>query len=59
MWDAFTHVLSKVLTFAWFTGAVLMIATIPACAYKIFSALWEDGDEEQEKGVQERYKGVQ
>ena len=54
MWDSVTHVLSRVLTMAWFAGAVLMILTIPACAVKIFSALWEDSDEED----QAVYEGV-
>jgi len=51
MWDAFTHLLSRLLTFAWFAGAVLMLLTIPACAYKIFSALWETNDSEEEQGL--------
>ena len=54
MWDAVTHVLSRVLTIAWFAGAALMILTIPACAVKIFSALWEGNDEED----QAVYEGV-
>lgn len=54
MWDSITHVLSRVLTIAWFVGAVLMILTIPACAVKIFSALWEGNDEED----QAVYEGV-
>lgn len=57
MWDLVTHVLSRVLTIAWFAGAVLMILTIPACAVKIFSALWEDSDEEDQavyEGVRKR-----
>ena len=48
MWDLVTHVFSRILTGAWFTGAILMILTIPACMFKIFSALWEgDGEEDQ------------
>jgi hypothetical protein len=54
MWDVFTHVVSRILTFAWFIGAILMILTIPACILKIFSALWE-GDEEEDQAV---YEGV-
>lgn len=57
MWDSVTHVLSRLLTIAWFAGAVLMILTIPACAVKIFSALWEDSDEEDQavyEGVRKR-----
>jgi hypothetical protein len=53
MWDVVTHVFSRILTIAWFTGAILMILTIPACMYKIFSALWE-GDEEEDQGVYEK-----
>jgi len=48
MWDAVTHFLSHVLTLAWFAGAALMLLTIPACIYKIFSALWEKDDSEEE-----------
>ena len=46
MWDAISHVFARILTFAWFAGALLMILTIPACIYKIFSALWQSDDEE-------------
>ncbi|PYY01066.1 MAG: hypothetical protein DMG64_15545 [Acidobacteria bacterium] len=49
MWDALTHFFSRLLTFAWFAGAVLMLLTIPACIYKIFSALWETDDSEEEQ----------
>jgi hypothetical protein len=49
MWDAFTHLASRLLTLAWFGGAVLMLLTIPACVYKIFSALWEKDDPEEEQ----------
>jgi len=48
MWDAVTHFLSHLLTLAWFAGAVLMLLTIPACVYKIFSALWEGDDHDDE-----------
>lgn len=54
MWDVVTHFFSRVLTIAWFTGAVLMILTIPACVVKIFSALWEGTDEED----QAVYEGI-
>jgi hypothetical protein len=46
MWNTFSHYFARVLTWAWFAGAVLMIITIPACAIKIFSALWEDPEED-------------
>lgn len=46
MWDLVTHIFARILTVAWFIGARLMILTIPACIYKIFSALWEHDDEE-------------
>lgn len=48
MWDAVVHFLSHLLTLAWFAGAVLMLLTIPACVYKIFSALWEGDDSDEE-----------
>ena len=48
MWDAVVHFLSHLLTLAWFAGAVLMLLTIPACIYKIFSALWEKDEYEDE-----------
>jgi len=51
MWDAFTHLASRLLTLAWFAGAVLMLLTVPACVYKIFSALWERDDPEEEHTV--------
>jgi len=54
MWDLVTHVLSRILTVAWFIGAILMILTIPACALKIFSALWDRNDEEE----QAVYEGI-
>ena len=53
MWDLFTHFFSRILTLAWFAGAILMILTIPACMYKIFSALWEH-DEEEDQAVYEK-----
>ncbi|HJW99942.1 MAG TPA: hypothetical protein VJ453_07265 [Terriglobales bacterium] len=52
MGDAFTRLFSHLLTFTWFAGAGLMLLTIPACAYKIFSALWENDDAaEEEQGI--------
>ena len=51
MWDAVTHLFARLLTLAWFAGAVLMLLTIPACIYKIFSALWEKTDSEEETGL--------
>ena len=53
MWDIFSHFFARVLTWAWFLGAGLMILTIPACIYKIFSALWED-DSPEEEGIYDR-----
>ncbi|MBV9073482.1 MAG: hypothetical protein JOZ10_07625 [Acidobacteria bacterium] len=47
MWNSFVTVAAKLLTWAWFAGVVLMLLTIPACMIKIFSALWEDHDEEE------------
>lgn len=58
IWDSFTWVFAKVLSLLWFTGAVLMAITIPACIYKIFSALWEDDNPETEQGIVERYRKV-
>jgi hypothetical protein len=52
MWDAVTHLFARLVTLAWFAGAVLMLITIPACIYKIFSALWETDDFEEEPGLQ-------
>lgn len=57
MWDLITHLFSRVLTLAWFAGAILMILTIPACMYKIFSALWEN-DEEEDQAVHEKVRKV-
>ena len=51
MWDSLTHLFSRLLTLAWFAGAVLMLLTIPACIYKIFSALWESNDSEEEQSI--------
>jgi hypothetical protein len=42
VWDTLTHFFAHLLTFGWFTGAILLVVTIPACMYKIFSALWEE-----------------
>ena len=54
MWDTFTHILSRLLTIAWFTGVGLMVLTIPACMYKIFSALWEADDADEDQGVYDK-----
>jgi hypothetical protein len=51
MWDAFSHVFAKLLTWGWFLGVLLMVATIPACIYKIFSALWQDDSESEEDDI--------
>lgn len=42
------HLAARVLTWFWFAGAILMLLTIPACIFKIFSALWENGSEHEE-----------
>jgi hypothetical protein len=52
--NALVHEAAKLLTTAWFLGAVLMAVTIPACAYKIFSALWEPDTPEKEQAVYDR-----
>ncbi|HWC16227.1 MAG TPA: hypothetical protein VG498_04405, partial [Terriglobales bacterium] len=57
MWDFITHLFARILTLAWFAGAILMILTIPACMYKIFSALWES-DEEEDQAVYEKVRKV-
>ena len=54
MWNFFAQLLAKLATAVWFIGAILMIITIPACAYKIFSALWEPDDPEDTQAVIER-----
>ena len=54
MWDSFSHYFAKALTWAWLAGALLMIVTIPACVVKIFSALWEDDSEQEEKAIYEK-----
>lgn len=54
MWDSVVHFLSRVMTLFWFAGAILMIITIPACVYKIFSALWESDDAEETQAVTEK-----
>lgn len=51
MWDAISHQLSRVITVLWFAGAILMIITIPACIYQIFSALWEPDDAEEDQVI--------
>lgn len=48
MWNSFVHLAARVLTWFWFAGAILMLLTIPACIFKIFSALWENGSEHEE-----------
>jgi hypothetical protein len=58
MWDTFTHILSRLLTFAWFTGVALMVLTIPACMYKIFSALWESDDAEEDQAVYDKPRRI-
>jgi hypothetical protein len=54
MWDLVAQLLAKIATLVWFIGAILMIITIPACAYKIFSALWEPDDPEDTQAVIEK-----
>ena len=54
MWDFVAQLLAKLATAVWFIGATLMIITIPACAYKIFSALWEPDDTEESQAVIEK-----
>lgn len=54
-WNSFAYHLAKVLSVFWFAGAFLMLITIPACMYKLFSALWEADDAEQEQSVTEKY----
>jgi hypothetical protein len=54
MWDLVAQLLAKIATLVWFVGAILMIITIPACAYKIFSALWEPDDAEESQAVVEK-----
>jgi len=54
MWNILTHYFAKALTLAWFLGALLMIVTIPACVYKIFSALWEDDSEREEQAIYDK-----
>jgi hypothetical protein len=49
VWNAITHLFAHILTIGWFIGAILMLVTIPACMYKIFSALWENDDPEDER----------
>ena len=58
IWNSLTHLFAKLLTALWFAGAILMLITIPACIYKIFSALWEDDNPEMEQGIAERYRQV-
>ena len=53
MWDHVCYYLSRVLAVVWFAGATLLLITIPACMYKIFSALWQADDSADEQPVQE------
>ena len=55
LWNYFACHFAKVLSVLWYVGAILMLITIPACIYKIISALWEPDDAEQEQAVIERY----
>jgi hypothetical protein len=50
MWDTLIRSFAQVVTFVWFAGALMMLVTIPACAIKIFSALWEDDSQEEDTG---------
>jgi NADH:ubiquinone oxidoreductase subunit 6 (subunit J) len=47
LWNYFACHFAKVLSVLWFAGAILMLTTIPACIYKILSALWEPDEQEQ------------
>jgi len=58
MWDTFSYYFAKALTWAWFLGVLLMILTIPACVYKIFSALWENDSEQEEEAIYDKPRGV-
>lgn len=55
IWDHAVYFLSRVLTIVWFAGAILLLITIPACMYKIFSALWLADDASEAHPVQEPY----
>jgi hypothetical protein len=52
--NTLAHLIAKFLTGAWFVGAALMAITIPACAYKIFSALWEVDSLEKEQALYDK-----
>jgi hypothetical protein len=54
MWDTVSHLLARVMTALWFAGVILMGITIPACIYKIFSALWEPDDPEEKQTVSDK-----
>lgn len=54
MWDTAAQLFAKIATVIWFIGAMLMIITIPACAFKIFSALWDSDDPEEMQAVIEK-----
>jgi hypothetical protein len=53
--DLVVFYLSRALAIVWFTGAILLLITIPACMYKIFSALWAPDDICDQEPVQEPY----
>jgi len=55
IWDHAVIYLSRVLAIVWFAGAILLLITIPACMYKIFSALWAPDDSCDQQPVQESY----
>jgi hypothetical protein len=55
IWDHVVYYLSRVLAIVWFAGAILLLITIPACMYKIFSALWMPDDTSDQQPVQEPY----
>ena len=55
IWNHVVYYLSRVLAIVWFAGAILLLITIPACMYKIFSALWVADETCDEQLVQEPY----
>lgn len=55
IWNHVVYYLSRVLAIVWFAGAILLLITIPACMYKIFSALWVADEDCDEQIVQEPY----
>jgi uncharacterized membrane protein len=52
--NALAHGVANLLTGAWFVGAALMVLTIPACAYKIFAALWEADSPQEEQALYDK-----